>query len=160
MDAEIKKQALRRLTYGLHILTAAHAGEVAAGTVNWVSQCSFTPPLVMLALKADSRLHAVFEQAGGGALNILGAGQKEIAAAFFKPTRVEAGQLNGYACAAGAQTGAPLLTAAPAWLELRAAASVKQGDHTVWVAEVVGAGLPAPEAQALEMWDTGWFYGG
>jgi len=34
------------------------------------------------------------------------------------------------------------------------------GDHTVFVLEVVEAHLNNPDAKVLEMWDTGWFYGG
>jgi flavin reductase (DIM6/NTAB) family NADH-FMN oxidoreductase RutF len=46
------------------------------------------------------------------------------------------------------------------WFEARVTDVVKRGDHTVFIAEVVNAGLRDPEAKPLEMWDTGWFYGG
>jgi flavin reductase (DIM6/NTAB) family NADH-FMN oxidoreductase RutF len=44
MDLEAKKKVLRNFTYGLYILTAQDGEEVAAGTVNWVTQASFQPP--------------------------------------------------------------------------------------------------------------------
>lgn len=160
MNPETKKQALRLLTYGLYILTARDGENLAAGTVNWLSQASFTPPLVMIGVKVDSRLHELIEQSRAFAVNILGAGQKEIAAAFFRPSQVEHGRINGYAFEPGPATGAPLLTDLPAWFEARVTDVVKRGDHTVFVAEVVNAGLRDPQARPLEMWDTGWFYGG
>lgn len=160
MDPEIKKNTLRLLTYGLYVLTAADAGEYAAGTVNWLSQASFDPPLVMAGVKADSRLHALLESSGAFAVNLLAATQKEAASAFFRPSQVEGNQINGFVFEPGPQTGAPLLTDLPAWFEARVTDTVKRGDHTVFVAEVIGAGLRDPEAKPLELWDTGWFYGG
>ena len=160
MDPEVKKKTLRLLTYGLYVLTAADGDEMAAGTVNWLSQASFQPPLVMVGVKADSRVHALIERSGAFAVNILGADQKSVAEAFFRPSQVEDGRINGYAFEPGPETGAPLLTDLPAWFEARVTDAVKRGDHTVFVAEVVNAGLRDPEAKPLEMWDTGWFYGG
>ncbi len=58
MDLEAKKKVLRSFTYGLYILTAGDGEEMAAGTVNWVTQASFAPPLIALGVKRDSRLHA------------------------------------------------------------------------------------------------------
>jgi flavin reductase (DIM6/NTAB) family NADH-FMN oxidoreductase RutF len=160
MDPEVRKRVLRLLTYGLYILTAAGEGEVAAGTVNWLSQASFTPPLVVVAVKVNSRLHDLIDRSRAFAVNILGASQKEVASAFFRPTQVEDGRINGYAFEPGPQTGAPLLIDLPAWFEARVRDVVKRGDHTVFVAEVIEAGLRDPQAKPLEMWDTGWFYGG
>ncbi len=160
MDQAAKKHALRQITYGLYVLTAAHQDEVAAGTVNWLSQASFEPPLVMVGVKKDSRLHELIERSGQFAVNILAAGHKDLAAAFFRPTQVEGDRINGQPFEPGPKTGAPLLLAAPAWFEARVVDKVARGDHTVFVAEVVEAGVRDPEARPLVMWDTGWFYGG
>ena len=47
MDPNVKKTTLRMIPYGLYVLTAAHSdGRISAGTVNWVTQASFEPPLV------------------------------------------------------------------------------------------------------------------
>lgn len=160
MDPEVKKKTLRLLTYGLYVLTATAGEEVAAGTVNWLSQASFTPPLVMVGVKADSRLHALIERSHRFAVNILAADQKDVASAFFRPSQVEGHRINGYPFEPGPETNAPLLLDLPAWFEARVTDAVKRGDHTVFVAEVVNAGLRRPEARPLVMWDTGWFYGG
>lgn len=160
MDAELKKHSLRMLTYGLYVLTAAAGEEIAAGTVNWLSQASFEPPLIMAAVKKDSHVHALIERSGMMAVNILKAGQKEIAAAFFRPSQVEGEKINGLAFERGPQSNAPLLLDAPAWFEARVTDTVARGDHTVLVAEVVEAGVRDFEAAPLVLRDTGWFYGG
>lgn len=158
MDPQVKKQVLRKLTYGLYVATAMDGDDVAAATVNWVSQASFQPPLVMMAVKKDSGLHALLTRGTPVALNILGADQKGVAEAFFRTTRREGSQLNGYGFTPGS-TGAPLLDDAPAAFEGKGVGSLPGGDHAVFVIEVVDAHLRRDE-KPLEMWDTGWFYGG
>ena len=159
MDRETRKKALRMITYGLYVMTAADGDEVAAGTVNWLSQASFDPPLIMAGVKVGSSLHTLIGRTGTFAVNILAANQQDIAQAFFGPTRHETGRLNGYAYERGPATGAPLLLDLPAWFEARVVDRVDRGDHTVFVAEVVGAGVRR-EATPLVLWDTPWRYGG
>lgn len=160
MDTQIKKQTLRLLNYGLYVVTAAAGDDVASGSVNWLSQASFEPPLVMVAIKKDSGLHGIVERSRAFAVNVLAAGQKEVASAFFRPTAIEGRKINGYAFEAGPETSAPLLLDLPAWFEARVTDVIKRGDHTVFVAEVISVGLRNPEAEPMVLRDTGWSYGG
>ncbi|MFN3135132.1 MAG: flavin reductase family protein [Candidatus Kryptonium sp.] len=158
MNPEMKKKALRMITYGLYILTSKSGDRYSAGTVNWLSQSSFEPPLVMVGVKRDSGLHSTILESGVFAVNILASDQKEIASAFFKPTTVENDRINGYRFEQG-ETGSPLLVDLPAFFECRVVDKVERGDHTILVGEVINAGV-RKEAKPLVMWDTGWFYGG
>ena len=84
MDPNVKKTTLRMIPYGLYVLTAAHAdGRVAAATVNWVTQASFEPPLVVVGVKADSHGYALIQASRVFALNVLGKDQGPMAFAFF-----------------------------------------------------------------------------
>lgn len=160
MDLAVKKQVLRLLTYGLYVLTAAAGGDLAAGTVTWLSQASFTPPLVMVGIRRDGHLHAVLERTRAFAVNVPAAGQQEIASAFFRPPKLEGMLLNGYRFERGPETGAPLLVDFPAWFEARVTDAVRRGDHTVFVAEIVACGLRDPGARPLVLTDTPWSYAG
>src|SRR5659263_13863 len=106
MDAQAKQVALRAINYGLFVLTAADGDELGAGGVNWLSQASFAPPLVMVGVRAESRIHAVIERAGAFAVNVLGEDQLEIANAFFGTSTFEGDLVNGYRFERGALTGA------------------------------------------------------
>lgn len=159
MDLEAKKKVLRSFTYGLYILTARDREDYAAGTVNWVTQASFTPPLVALGVKRDSRLHELIQRTGRLALMTLAQDQKQIAQDFFKPTVREGSTLNGHPFEPSPTFGLPLLTELPYWLEAEVRHIYEGGDHSVVVVEVVEAGV-RQEAKPLIMWDTGWFYGG
>lgn len=160
MDARIRKQVLRMIPYGLYVATAAHDGHIAAATITWLSQASFQPPLIMVALKADGYLYTLTKASGAFAVNVLGAGQKDLAAAFFRGGQVQDGKLNGYDFEPGPVSGAPLLLDAPSWFEVRVTDAVERGDHAVVVAEVVNVGLRQPGARPLLLSDTGWHYGG
>lgn len=160
MDPQAKKQTLRSLTYGMYVMTAADGDDLAAGSVSWLSQCSFEPSLVMVAVKVGSGLHALIEQTGTFAVNILASDQKEIASAFFRSTEVEGGKINGYSFEPGPETGAPLLPDLPAWFEARVSDKIVGGDHTILVAEVINAGVGDSDIDPMVLADTGWSYGG
>jgi flavin reductase (DIM6/NTAB) family NADH-FMN oxidoreductase RutF len=167
MDADAKKTVLRMIPYGLYVLTAqAQDGRVAAATVNWVTQASFAPPLVVVGVKADSSAHGIVKEAGAFALNVLGKGQQAIAGTFFKPAERVGNTLGGEPFRAGA-TGAPILERLPAYVECRLVETIEKGDHSIFVGEVVDAGLASkpqgrPDDATLWLRDLGEkvFYGG
>jgi hypothetical protein len=69
--------------------------------VNWVTQGSFAPPLVVVGVKSDSGAHTIVKGTGKFALNMLGKDHKGLAFTFFKPAKVEDGKLSGHAFHAG-----------------------------------------------------------
>ena len=167
MDANDKKQALRMIPYGLYVLTAESAGgEVAASTVNWVTQASFEPPLLAVGVKTDSGAHSIIKESKVFALNVLGKGQDSMAFSFFKPVEREGNSIAGEPFSSGS-AGAPVLSNAPAFLECKLVETVEIGDHSIFVGEVVDAGLSnpldgRPDDATLALRDLGekTFYGG
>jgi flavin reductase (DIM6/NTAB) family NADH-FMN oxidoreductase RutF len=167
MNADAKKTVLRMIPYGIYVLTADDGkGNIAAATVNWVTQTAFAPPLVVVGVKTDSGAYQVLKSAKAFALNMLGKDHKGLAFTFFKPAQASDGKISGQAYAKGS-TGAPLLDVAPGAVECRVTSIVEQGDHHIVVGEVVEAHLnkpPAgrPDGAILEMKDLGdnVFYGG
>ena len=141
MDANHKKTALRMIPYGLFVLTAKGPdGTIAAGTVNWVTQASFEPPLVVVGVKADSHPNAVIRSSKSFVLNALGKDQGPVAYMFFKTVESDAHQIGGQAYHVG-MTGAPILDTTPAFVECRVVETIERGDHSIVVAEVVDAGV-------------------
>jgi flavin reductase (DIM6/NTAB) family NADH-FMN oxidoreductase RutF len=167
MDANAKKTTLRMIPYGLYVLTAAGKdGQVAAATVNWVTQASFEPPLVAVGVKTDSHGHALIKDTRAFALNVLGKGQQALAYTFFKPAERKGDTISGEKFRPGT-TGAPILASAPAFVECTLEATVEKGDHSVFVGKVVEVGLtktPDGRADDATLWlkDLGdkVFYGG
>ncbi|MEZ5688873.1 MAG: flavin reductase family protein [Caenibius sp.] len=167
MNEQDRKIALRMIPYGLYVMTAEAKGQApAAATVNWVTQTSFDPPLIVVGVKTDSGAYAATRAAGHFVLNILGKGQQGAAFTFFKPAELEDGKLSGEEIA-WATNGAPILKSAPAAVECKLVDVVEKGDHHVFVGEVTNVHLNSepegrPDEAVLEMKDLGEkvFYGG
>ncbi|MCB1744373.1 MAG: flavin reductase family protein, partial [Gammaproteobacteria bacterium] len=158
----------RMIPYGIYVMTAESSdGKVAAATVNWATQASFSPPLVVIGVKADSAAHDITKATGTFALNILGKGQGDIAYTFFKSAERDGNTVSGQPFSKGSATGAPILDATTAFLECKLVDTIEKGDHSVFVGEVVEAGIKKPfegraDQAVLAMADLGEkvFYGG
>lgn len=167
METNEKKTALRMIPYGLYVLTAESPdGQVSAATVNWVTQASFEPPLVVVCVKADSAGYRIIRETGAFALNVLGKGQQGLAFTFFKPLAREGMTIGGEPFRSGA-TGAPILANTPAFIECELVETVAKGDHAVCIGKVVAAGVAAafegrPDDATLWLKDLGdkVYYGG
>lgn len=158
MDLEAKKRALRMISYGLYVLSAQEGEHIAAATVNWLSQASFSPPLVMVGLKLDSHTFIAVKKSMCFTVNLLGKDQKDLAQDFFRASSVVGNKINGHEFEQGI-TGGVVLTEAPAYFECKVSDIVERGDHAVVVGQVVEAKL-IREDTPLFMPDTGWTYGG
>ena len=161
MDEASKKTALRMIPYGMFVLTskAKEGSGVGAATVNWVTQTSFDPPLVAVGVKADSGSHQHIKDTGVFAVNIISKDQINLAFNFFKSHEREGDSIGGEAFESGPETGCPLLVNSPAWWECRVVGEVAHGDHTLFVGQVLEAGVRT-EDQSILMRDHNLNYGG
>jgi flavin reductase (DIM6/NTAB) family NADH-FMN oxidoreductase RutF len=160
LDPQAKKVALRAINYGLYVVTARSGDELAAAGVNWLSQASFEPPLVMVGVKTDNDSHRLIDATGVFAVNVLAHDQLEIGKAFFRTSTVEGDTINGYRFEPGPETGSPLIVDLPYWFECKVSDRVRRGDHTIFVGEAVSAGVRDETAVPLVLRDTGMNYGG
>jgi flavin reductase (DIM6/NTAB) family NADH-FMN oxidoreductase RutF len=158
LDAAAKKTLLRKIPHGVFICGVAEGEEVNGFTASWVTQGSFEPPLVVMAVRADSTSNGVIQRTGRFALNVLAADQKDLAAVFFKPQKALGGRFDAAPFQLGA-LGLPILDDALGAVECELVGQVAAGDHTVFVGEVKSAVLHRDGA-ALELGTTGWQYGG
>ncbi|MCL1473826.1 flavin reductase family protein [Argonema antarcticum] len=159
LDEQAKKTILRKIPHGLYICGVKDGENVNGFTVSWVMQASFQPPLVVNCVKQDSGSHAMIEASGVFALSVLEAGQKDLAQKFFKPQRRVGNKFEDVDFYLGEETGCPIITDSLGYVECRVIGAVKHGDHTVYVGEVIAAGVHG-EGEPLLLESTGWQYGG
>jgi flavin reductase (DIM6/NTAB) family NADH-FMN oxidoreductase RutF len=157
--AAAKKTILRTIPYGLYVLGVNHGSEDSAACINWVTQTSFDPPLVVMGVKKDSGAYALLKQGGKFALSFLESGQKDLAFAFFKPTTVEGNVINGAEFERGAHSNAPVISATPAFVEGNYVGEVDMGDHSCVVGQVTNAVLKR-DYSILTLKECGVNYGG
>ncbi len=158
MDASARKRTLRLLSNGLYVVTSSSGAHHGAATVTWVSQASFKPPLVMVALRPESNVFKCLAKSGVAAVHILDAGQTGMAQTFFSPTSAADGTLNGEPFLPG-RTSAPILQNAPAFVECIVRHIVALGDHAVVILEVVEAECRC-DVSPLTVAASPWQYGG
>jgi flavin reductase (DIM6/NTAB) family NADH-FMN oxidoreductase RutF len=140
------------------VLTSKAEDEIAAATITWLSQASFNPPMIMVAMGKDSNLHKIVMKAGTFAAHIVSEDQKELAASFFKAAKISPGMLNDYEYHHGPETGSPILQQVKAWYEARVVKSFDEGDHTVILAEIISGSIAEADFKPLTLRDTGWKY--
>jgi flavin reductase (DIM6/NTAB) family NADH-FMN oxidoreductase RutF len=158
MDAAVRSRVLRQLTYGLYIVTASDGPQVAAGAVNWITQISIEPPLVSVGLARSSGIAVLAERVGRFAVNTLGAGQEDLAKAFFSPAVRQGDTLNGVKIRSG-NDGMPILTQVPSAFECTVLEVHRPGDHVLVVGRVTTV-HEHNQLTPLVLATTGWFYGG
>ena len=159
MDLQAKKIALRKIPHGVYIVGVKQGVHLNAFTATWLTQVSFTPPLIALGIKKDSHSLEMIKQDRVFSVNLLGKDQKAVAEHFVKPATVVGEKLKEVRHRPG-KTGVPILEDAIAYVEceVREIAN-ERGDHAVVIGEVVEAFVHKDEP-ALTLMDTGWHYGG
>ena len=136
-----ERDALRQISYGLYVLTTGHETTRNAITCNWVTQISFNPLLVLVAIEKESFSHQLLQESGVFALNLLHKEQLPLARRLAAPHRHNPHKLAGVPHHLG-QIGVPLLDDALAWLECEIKQTLEtEGDHTLFIGEVIDGGV-------------------
>lgn len=159
LDEQAKKTMLRKIPHGLYICGVKDGEEVNGFTVSWLMQSSFKPPLVVNCVNRDSGSHAMLKKNGVFTISFLDSGQKEMAGKFLKPQKRVGNKFEDIEFKLGEETGCPIILDSLGYIECKVVGQVEEGDHTVFVGEVIGAGVHREGAQ-LNLEDTGWQYGG
>lgn len=141
VDQPALHEAVRLISYGLYLVTLARGAEVHALTLNWLSQVSFEPLLVMAALERQSHAHRLLPAAGSFAVNFLSPEQIDLARRSAVPHRLNPHKLAGVPYHLGS-TGAPVLDQALGFLECRVTQVLEPGgDHTLFIGAVAAGGV-------------------
>jgi flavin reductase (DIM6/NTAB) family NADH-FMN oxidoreductase RutF len=137
--------ALRTLTYGLYIVTVHDGVNRNAMPASWVSQVSFNPPRIMVAVKKTRLTHRMLTGAKEFGLMVVQKGLERDFAAY-KGNDPEA-KFAGKTIVSG-KNGTPLLPEYLTTFDLALVLTVDAGDHTLFIgevqmAEVTSTGTPA-----------------
>lgn len=164
MTAEDRMDLLQSLPYGIFFLTTKitdpnSAIPYAGALVSWVCQVSFQPPMLMVALKKDSRIQRAVAQSRVFALNFIASDQLTMATELSKNAEFHQKKFNEYDIELGG-TGVPLLKDSIGCLECKVELSLDKGDHTLFIADVLNAYRRSKNIEVLLLKDTSWQYGG
>lgn len=159
---KLRRRVLWTMPYGLYVVGSRAGDRRNAMTLNWVTQLSFDPKLLGVAVENGAVTCELIAAGGVFSLNIVDREDRAVVRKFTKPVEVDtaAGTLNGFGFHDGA-TGAPILDMAVAYADCEVRQQVPTGSHTLFIGEIVDAGFQKPEDTApLRMEDTRMIYGG
>jgi flavin reductase (DIM6/NTAB) family NADH-FMN oxidoreductase RutF len=143
MNADAVSSLFQCLDRELWVVTA-QAGERRGGLIaTFVSQASIVPemPRVIVGIARQHHTWGLIEASGAFALHLLREEELDWVWRFGLQSGHNGDKLDGLATRVGA-SGAPILTAAPGWLDCRVEARLDTGDRTVYLAEVLEARAP------------------
>jgi flavin reductase (DIM6/NTAB) family NADH-FMN oxidoreductase RutF len=167
MNDSDRKFALRMIPYGVFVVTAANPATIqaAATTVHWLTQTSFSPCLLSVAIRADHPILALIRQTKRLAINILGKEDAPEAFTFYRPAALTGSLSDGTAKLGGwgagwGRHGTVLLQNAVSVLECNVHGMVETGDHFPIIVEPIDVHvrLPQdgrPDGMALHMKELG-----
>ncbi len=134
-------QALGTMTYGIYVLTSFYKEEINGMIASWVSQVSYDPLLIMVAVHTNRYSHHLIEKSGCLTLHVLAREQADLLKRFKGPDRVA--KFSSIPWNRG-KTGSPILEDCIAYFEGKVVDRFSPGNHTLFIAEVVDAKVIAP----------------
>ena len=150
-------RALKKLTTGIYIVTTREESQINGMVASWVSQVSFSPPLVMVAVKKERYSHQMIAKAKVFALNILSTEQKKEVPNFKGTHEPEAKFFNTpYETR---KTGAPIIKDSIAYLDCVLTDQFTPGDHTLFIGEVIEGNI-LKDGEPLSSHELEHIYGG
>ncbi len=158
-DLTSKKHTLRLLHHNVAIVSSGKGTEATGATVTWFNQSSFEPPLLTLAIKADSGLYSAIQENRNLIVSLVKSGDKALAGAFFKPGSWDGALFGGFKAKAH-ELGGAIIESSPAWMACEVRSIVEEGDHHLVIAQVVDTGINNEDENAMCLSETGWHYGG
>ncbi|WP_127846763.1 flavin reductase family protein [Psychroflexus aestuariivivens] len=134
----------QNFTYGYYIVTALKKSDnlktrendyIAAGTVNWVSQVSFAPEIISVAVGQKSDLNETIDYSEHFTIHLLSKDHKEYVRKFGTKSNIEDGKINGVPFKK--QNDQAIIEDTIGYLTCKVVKSLNMGDHTVYFGEVV-----------------------
>ena len=144
LDSDLDK-AIGRLSGGLYIITATKGDVSSAMLASWVSQASFEPPGLTIAVAKDRAIESLMQVGDRFVLNILEEGKyQNLMRHFLKRFKPGADRFAGVKTQTAAN-GSPILTDALAYLECEVLSRMECSDHWIVYSKVDLGRVSSPD---------------
>ncbi len=135
LDSDLDK-ALGRISGGLYIITAKKGDVKSAMLASWVSQASFEPPGLTIAVAKDRAIESLMQVGDRFILNVLEEGNyQHLMRHFLKRFKPGADRFEGVKTQT-ANNGSPILRDALAYLECQVVSRMECSDHWIVYSQV------------------------
>jgi flavin reductase (DIM6/NTAB) family NADH-FMN oxidoreductase RutF len=151
------------MPYGFYAVTTNDGDEVNAMVANWVTQSSFSPRQLTLAIQHYCYSYGLMHKGRVFAVNIFHQDNFEAMRPFTKARSKSPDKMETATFTPAPETGCPVLEGAAAFIECKIVAILDTGgDHHLIVGEVINAGVnqELEASEALTLPHIGWSYAG
>ena len=159
LDDELLNRVTWKIPNALALVGSTAGDERNAMTTSWITQLSMEPVLIGVGVDNSAVTHRLIHEGRSFTVNLWDAADTRVFVKFSKPAVDDGATLNGRAVRA-ATTGAPVFEEAVAWVDCELRHELALGSHTLFVGEVVDAGIADDAARPASMADTRMKYGG
>jgi flavin reductase (DIM6/NTAB) family NADH-FMN oxidoreductase RutF len=159
LDDELINKVTWKIPNALALVGSRSGYERNGMTTTWITQLSMEPVLIGVAVDNGAVTHRLITEGGSFTVNLWDAEDTRVFVKFSKPATYEDGALNGRAVRDGS-TGAPIFEEALAWMDCAVRHSLDLGTHTLFIGELVDAGIHDDAKRAASVSDTRMKYGG
>ena len=159
MDDATVNKVTWKIPNALALVGSRSGDEWNAMTTSWVTQLSMEPVLIGVGVDNTAVTHRLIAEGGSFTVNLWSSEDTRPFVKFSKPATKDGMTLNDRPIREGV-TGAPIFAEAIAWMECEVRSSHDFGTHTLFVGEIVDAGLVDEEQRAAAVGDTSMKYGG
>ena len=159
LDDELLNKVTWKIPNALALVGSRAGDEWNAMTTSWITQLSMDPVLIGIGVDNSAVTHRLITEGGAFTVNFWSADDTRVFVKFSKPATFAEMTLNGRAVSEGV-TGAPVFNEAIAFLDCQVRQAHDLGTHTLFIGEVVDAGIRNDDATVASMSDTRMKYGG
>ena len=159
LDDELINKVTWKIPNALALVGSRAGDEWNAMTTSWITQLSMDPVLVGIGVDNTAVTHRLISQGGSFTINFWSADDTRVFVKFSKPATFAEMALNGRAVSAGV-TGAPVFDEAVAYVDCEVRQTHDLGTHTLFIGEVIDAGIRDDDTRVASMSDTRMKYGG
>jgi flavin reductase (DIM6/NTAB) family NADH-FMN oxidoreductase RutF len=159
LSDELINKVTWKIPTALALIGSRAGDERNAMTASWITQLSMEPVLIGVGVENDAVTHRLISDGGSFTVNLWDSADTRVFVKFSKPAVDDGTTLNGRAVRA-ATTGAPVFEEALAWMDCEVRHRLDLGTHTLFVGEIVDAGIQNDDVRPASMSDTRMKYGG
>ncbi len=163
MDFTLEDETVNRVTWkipnALALVGSRSGEEWNAMTTSWITQLSMEPVLIGVGVDNKAVTHRLITDGGSFTVNLWSSEDTRPFVKFSKPATRDGMTLNERPVVEAA-TGAPVFEEAIAWMDCEVRQAIDFGTHTLFVGEIVAAGINDDETRPAAMSDTRMKYGG
>jgi len=139
MSDDIAK-VLRKLEYGVYVVTMGKGQDGNAFTASWLTQTSSEPPMIALAVHNAHQSAPMIKKFKAFAVNLIAEGQESTAKTYYGPAESGYQKLEGYDDITDSPaTKSPLIPGAVGYLDCTLHEAITTGNHTLFIGKIEAA---------------------